>query len=133
VHRPHAGLARHAIELLERRIRITDRQFDPGQEAIGMRLVSLHRGIVDDAREAYAILSRDPLPRHSAVEGEHVHRHAVLVHPLDPLIEVGIELHRDVDARRRPTESCERVRVGLRHPVRVRVDRTRRRLSCLCR
>ena len=76
--------------------------------------------IVDNLCEADALCRSRPLPWHSARQRQDVHLNAVLVHPLDALIE--IEIQRIGIGRRRPSHFDLSSRVTLGSPVRVHVD-----------
>src|SRR5258705_10893252 len=88
-----ARLARHAVQFLQRRVGVANRQIDRGDVAIGKCRVRLDARVIDNLRETLALLRCDDLPRHATVERQDVHLHAVLVHPFAALIDV--ELHRE--------------------------------------
>src|SRR5215467_10596162 len=54
---PHAGLSRDAVELLQGQLGVTNGQFDSDDESIGIFLVDLNAGVVDDLRKMRALLS----------------------------------------------------------------------------
>ena len=53
---PHAGLPRHAVQLLQRELGIAHRQLGADDKAVGIFLVDLNAGVVDDLREMRALL-----------------------------------------------------------------------------
>ena len=79
----------------------------------------LDAGVVDNLRETHPFLRGDDLPRHPSVQRQHVHLHAMLVHPFAALIDV--ELEREGIAERLP-EIRHGLRIRRRHPVRVKID-----------
>ena len=72
----------HPTELGQCGLGLADGQLDPREKAIGVLLVRRDRRVVDQPRQARGVGRADPLPRHPTVQREHVHRDAVLVHPL---------------------------------------------------
>ena len=121
VDRAHAGLSGDPIELLQRQLRIADRQFRGAKKTIRIGVVPGNRLVVDDLRELRAVLRRDLPPWHAARQRQEMHLDAVLIHPLRALLPIDVQ--RVVHFVRRLADlGGERLVVRLRRPVAVHVD-----------
>src|SRR5579864_5944721 len=78
---PYAGLAGHAVQLLVGEFGVADRQLDADDKAIGIFLVDLDAGVIDDLSEMRTLCSGSSLPRHSARQSQAMHEIAMVVHP----------------------------------------------------
>ena len=56
MHRPHARLPRHAVQLLQRQFGVENRQLHADDKAVRIFLVNLNARVVDDLREMRALL-----------------------------------------------------------------------------
>ena len=81
-----------------------------------------HRSVVHQFGEMRAGVGGHPLPRHAAVQRQHVHLHPVLVHPRNALIQIRIHLQRTVNAGRRTPQLYQRFRIRVRNPMGMRVN-----------
>ena len=66
MNRPHARLARDAIQFLQCHGGILHRHGYPGDKAIRKSSVRFDSGIIDELRQTQALLGRRPLPRHTS-------------------------------------------------------------------
>ena len=86
----HAGLTGEAVQFLQGQRGIANRRRDGRNNAIREGGVSFDRCIVYDFREPHALFGGGPGPGSASVQRQNVHLHAVLVHPFDALVEIGI-------------------------------------------
>src|SRR5437867_7750317 len=121
MHRPHARLAGDAVHFLQCHHGVFNGSRNPRDKTVRKGRVRFNCGIIDDLREASALLRSGPLPGHAPGQSQDMHLDSVLVHPLAPLIE--IEIQRIGIGRRRPSHFYLSLDVGLWSPVRMHVDR----------
>ena len=117
---PHARVSCDAVELLQGEFGIADRQLYGDHKTIGIFLVDLNAGVIDDLRKMRALLSGSSLPGHSAGQRQTVHQVAVIVHPLASLVEIIVER---IGIGDRLSQVSQGLVVGFRRPVGMHVNR----------
>ena len=87
--RAYAGLAGHAVEFPERKLRVSNRKLDSSQKSVRMSEMSLYARIVDNLRKRLSDIGWHPLPGHTARQGQHMHLYPVCIHPLNSFVQIG--------------------------------------------
>jgi len=82
--------------------------------------MSFESSIIDDLCEVCALLGHHQLPYRISGQGQQVHLHSVLVHPVAPLVQVGLQR---IDIRNRFAKINQGFRISGRQPMCMQINR----------